>query len=240
MSLLSAEGVTFSYGGLLALSDVSLNVERGQAVGLIGPNGAGKSTLLGLLSGLIPIKQGNITFDNVDLARKSPHRRARAGMSRTFQHLELWNTLTVRDNIRTAAEFSTSWRSGVDVEGVCSELVSRFGLEDIQHHLAGNLPSGSARVVEVARALASGPSLLLLDEPSAGLDTHESTQLGRMLHEINGEGTAVLLVEHHVELVMSLCAYVYVLDFGKVIGHGTPAEVQGLAAVQAAYLGVPQ
>jgi len=237
VSLLSASNVSVNFGGLSALSDVSLSVEEGQIVGLIGPNGAGKTTLLGVVSGLQRAKSGRVEFRNADITGLPAHRRARLGISRTFQRLELWNSLTVADNIRAAAEFSRAWRSNVDPDAKVDELVTRLNIQDIAASSAETLPSGLARVVEVARALASEPDLLLLDEPSAGLDTAESKELSAVLQDVNEMGTAILLVEHHVEMVMSLCSSIYVLDFGRIIGSGSPSEVRKLPEVQEAYLG---
>jgi branched-chain amino acid transport system ATP-binding protein len=237
VSLLAVEGVSVGFGGVRALTDVSLSVDDGQIVGLIGPNGAGKTTLLGVVSGLQSCKPGRVYFKGADITRLPPHRRARSGLSRTFQRLELWNSMSVADNIRAAAEFSSGWRSKLDPAQRVEELLDRMSLRSIAGDSAASLPSGLARVVEVARALASNPDLVLLDEPSAGLDTKESEALADVLREVNAGGTAILLVEHHVEMVMSLCAKVVVLDFGQVIGSGAPAEVRQLPEVQNAYLG---
>jgi branched-chain amino acid transport system ATP-binding protein len=237
VSLLAVEGVSVGFGGVRALTDVSLSIDNGQIVGLIGPNGAGKTTLLGVVSGLQACKPGRVSFKGNDITRLPPHRRARLGISRTFQRLELWNSMTVADNIRAAAEFSSGWRSNLDPGQRVEELLDQMSLRSIAGDSAASLPSGLARVVEVARALASTPDLVLLDEPSAGLDTKESEALADVLREVNAGGTAILLVEHHVEMVMALCAKVVVLDFGQVIGSGSPAEVRQLPEVQNAYLG---
>jgi branched-chain amino acid transport system ATP-binding protein len=236
-TLLSVEGVSVNFGGVRALDDVSLSVQKGQIVGLIGPNGAGKTTLLGVISGLQSCQRGRVFYSSRDVTKLSPHRRARLGMSRTFQRLELWDSMSVVDNIRAAAEFARSWRSDWHPEGRVGDLLKRFGLEDVADSPSGSLPSGLARVVEVARALALGPDLVLLDEPSAGLDTSESEVLADVLRGVNATGTAILLVEHYVEMVMSLCSSVVVLDFGRVIASGSPSEVRGNPEVQKAYLG---
>jgi branched-chain amino acid transport system ATP-binding protein len=237
MALLTAESIAVMFGGLTALDDFSFRIDEGQIVGLIGPNGAGKSTALNVVSGIQRPKRGRIVLDSRDITVLPPHRRARLGMARTFQRLELWTSMTVRDNIRAAAELSMGWRTTTDPVAMTDRLISRLGLRDVSRTLAGELPSGLGRVVEVARAMASEPRVLLLDEPSAGLDTSESHALGDLLVELAADGTAILLVEHHMELVMTRCSHVYVLDFGRLIADGTPDVVRQVSAVREAYLG---
>jgi branched-chain amino acid transport system ATP-binding protein len=237
MALLDVQDLTVTFGGVKALSNVSVAAEAGAVTGLIGPNGAGKSTLLGVLSGLIRPRSGTIRFDGQDIGRLAPHARARLGIARSFQRLELWGSMTVRENIATAAEFARHWNKDIDPKAVAAELIERLALAPVADTAASALPSGIARVTEVARALASSPSLLLLDEPSAGLDDFESRELTDTLISVAEQGTAVVLVEHHVELVMRACSTIWVLDFGHVIASGTPSEVRSSAAVQTAYLG---
>jgi branched-chain amino acid transport system ATP-binding protein len=236
-SLLEVDNVSVSFGGIRALRDVSCRVEEGQFVGLIGPNGAGKSTLLGVLTGLITRHSGTVHLSGKDVTSMSPHRRARLGTARTFQRLDLWSTMSVFDNVRTAAEFSGSWKSNVEPERLAHSLIEQLGLEDVASTNAGDLPTGLARVVEVARAMALQPKILLLDEPSAGLDDGESKKLAQNLVAVAKGGTAVLLVEHHVEMVLQASSYVYVLDFGILIAEGPPAKVRAMPEVQQAYLG---
>jgi branched-chain amino acid transport system ATP-binding protein len=237
MALLEVEDLSVSFGGVHALSRVSMSVEAGTLAGLIGPNGAGKSTLLGVLSGLINPQKGRVLLDGRDITGRAPHRRAQLGMARTFQRLELWGSMSVLDNVRTAAEFATAWNRSIDPPAVAAELVDRLGLTTVANTLTSDLPSGLGRVTEVARAMASSPRLLLLDEPSAGLDDHESRQLADTLSALAADGTAILLVEHHVDMVMRACGYIWVLDFGALIADGMPADVRAAPAVQAAYLG---
>lgn len=237
MPLLEVDAVSVRFGGIRALDAVTLSVEPAQVTGLIGPNGAGKSTMLSVLSGLQRPAAGSVHMDGHDITTAAPHRRAALGMARTFQRLELWESMSVRENVKAAAEFSRRWRKRVDVETEAESVLDRLGLSAVADRPVGSLPSGLARVVEVARALASKPRLLLLDEPSAGLDEAESQRLGATLVEVAAEGTAVVLVEHHMEMVMNSCDYLWVLDFGHLIGRGTPEQVRSDAKVQAAYLG---
>jgi branched-chain amino acid transport system ATP-binding protein len=236
-ALLDAQEISVRFGGIQALDRVSMHVEDATMVGLIGPNGAGKSTLLGVLSGLIRPNNGRVRFRGNVITSAAPHRRAALGMSRTFQRLELWGSMTVLENVITAAEFATRWQDGLHPAIVAAETVELLGLSDVASARASSLPSGLGRLVEVARALASKPRLLLLDEPSAGLDHNESADLARKLAAIASAGTAILLVEHHVDMVLGSCSDVWVLDFGRFIAHGPPHVVRTDPAVQTAYLG---
>lgn len=238
MPLLEVEDVIVTFGGVRALNAVSLQVDSGQLVGLIGPNGAGKTTLLGVLSGLQSANRGRVRFEGRDISNAPPYRRSALGMARSFQRLELWGSMTVRENIATAAEFAAKRRSdGVSVRSVASAMIERFGLGGVAETRASELPTGLARLAEVARAMASLPKLVLLDEPSAGLDDGESKRLTDTLMSIVNEETSILLVEHHIEMVMRACAYIYVLDFGTLIASGSPSEIRSSDVVQAAYLG---
>ena len=237
MALLQATGISVSFGGLKALDDVSLDVEAGSVTGLIGPNGAGKSTMLGVLSGLLRPRSGRVTIDGRDVTRLAPHRRARLGMARTFQRLELWTSMTVGENVLTAAEFASRWHSGYNPRAVVQEVVERLGLTSVVDRSVGELSSGQGRLVEVARAMAMSPRVLMLDEPSAGLNETETSELGRTLTALAETGVGILMVEHHVELVTATCADVYVLDFGQTIAHGAPERIRRDAGVQKAYLG---
>jgi branched-chain amino acid transport system ATP-binding protein len=237
MAVLTVDSVSVNFGGLRALADVSLEVGSGELVGLIGPNGAGKSTLIGVLSGLCAPAGGRVTFDGRDLLRTPAHTRVRYGMTRTFQRLELWDSMSVYDNVRTAAEFAARSRAGFNVRQACDEAIEVLGLAGIAGSSTGALPTGTARLVEVARALASRPKLMLLDEPSAGLDGVESERLGHVLADVVAAGTSILLVEHHVDMVFQHCTTVYVLDFGQVIAAGSPGRIQRDEQVRRAYLG---
>ena len=230
---LEVRGVMVRFGGVMAVGGVDLDVPAGRVTGLIGPNGAGKTTLFNVISGMQEANSGTVVVDGVDVSRESPHRRARRGLARTFQRLELFGSMTVRDNVRVAAELAGSR----NVDSLVDSLLDRVGLTDRAHHTAGDLPTGSARLVEIARALATGPRFLLLDEPASGLDDRESDELGTLLRSLVTEGLAVLLVEHDMGLVMHVCDHIYVLDLGLIIAHGSPDEIQHHPDVLRAYLG---
>jgi branched-chain amino acid transport system ATP-binding protein len=238
MPALTTSGVTVAYRGLLALSEVSLELEQGKITGLIGPNGAGKSTMIGVLSGLVRPRSGHVLLDGRDITRLPPHRRAHLGMARTFQRLELWQSMSVEENVQAAAEFAAARHRGQDAKSAAREAIELLGLEDVAGQEVTELSSGHGRLVEVARAVALRPKVLLLDEPSAGLNEAEARKLGETLARyVAASGTSILLVEHHVELVSAICAFVYVLEFGQLIASGTPAQVRASEAVQEAYLG---
>jgi branched-chain amino acid transport system ATP-binding protein len=228
-----------SFGGMRALDSVSMVVPPGQVTGLIGPNGAGKTTLFNVITGLQPPSSGRLLLRGRDVTSSSPILRAQLGMARTFQRLEIFGSLSTFENVLTAAEFRRGWaRDGSDPRHVAQELLDRVGLGAVAHERADGLPTGLARLLELARALATRPTLLLLDEPGSGLDDGESQSLADLLVETAQAGTAVLIVEHDVELVMRICSTINVLDFGKLIATGTPSEIQGNPEVQRAYLGV--
>jgi branched-chain amino acid transport system ATP-binding protein len=235
---LATSSVTVAFRGLLALSEVSLELEQGKITGLIGPNGAGKTTMIGVLSGLVRPRSGHVLLGGRNITRLPPHRRAHLGMARTFQRLELWQSMSVEENIQTAAEFALSRHRGRDAKSAAREAIELLGLEDVAGQEVTELSSGHGRLVEVARAVALRPKVLLLDEPSAGLNEAEARKLGETLAQyVAASGTSILLVEHHVELVSAICAFVYVLEFGQLIASGAPADVRASAAVQEAYLG---
>ena len=239
MALLEARGIDVRFGGLRALSEVDLEVETASIAGLIGPNGAGKTTLFNVICGSLPASAGQVRLDGRDLAGRKAHQRARLGIARTFQRLEVFGSMTARDNVLVAAEVRRRWsRTRFDPASVSDEILNRVGLAGHGDERVDSMPTGLARRVELARALATNPRLLLLDEPSSGLDEIESQSFGRLLQELSAEGLAVLLVEHDVELVMSVCARVHVLDFGRLLSAGTPAEIQADEEVRRAYLGV--
>ena len=237
--MLEVEDVDVSFGVLPALREVALSAPAGRVTGLIGPNGAGKTTLFNVITGLQQPTRGKVVIDGVDVTSMKPHHRARQRVSRTFQRLEVFGALTARENILVGAEIRNKWDSTKEnPHQVAAEILERVGLTAVADRPVDAMPTGTARLVELGRALAIRPKLLLLDEPGSGLDPDETNALGELLTELANDGMAILLVEHDVELVMRICADIYVLDFGNVIAHGTPAQVQADAAVQAAYLGV--
>jgi branched-chain amino acid transport system ATP-binding protein len=230
--------VTVRFGGNVALDDVSLSADGGRITGLIGPNGAGKTTLFNVITGLLPPTSGSIAVDGSDITRLNPHRRARRGLARTFQRLELFTMLTVRENIRVAADIHRRWsRDTEDPAARTDEIIGRIGLRAVADVRVTALPTGQGRLVELGRALACKPTVLLLDEPASGQDDSETEQFARLLRELADVGVAVVLVEHDVQLVMAVCDIISVLDFGRMIAEGTPGEIQSDDAVLAAYLG---
>jgi branched-chain amino acid transport system ATP-binding protein len=233
MSALEVREVSVSFGGRRAVDEVTLSAEAGVVTGLIGPNGAGKTTLFNVISGLQEPEHGAVLLDGADITRLAPFKRARRGMARTFQRLEPFGLLTVRENVRLAAHVARRR----DPDGVADELLGHLGVAGLGDVRADRLPTGQARVVELARALATGPKVLLLDEPASGQDEHETAAFARVLQEVAATGVAVVLVEHDVPLVMSVCATVHVLDLGRLLATGTPAQIQRDDAVVAAYLG---
>jgi branched-chain amino acid transport system ATP-binding protein len=247
MALLKTFDLTVRYGGLAANADVNLEVPSGKLVGLIGPNGAGKTTFIDAITGFTNISSGRVEFDGKDLAGLTPDRRAHLGLVRTFQSLELFEDLTVRENLLAAAERPTWWSFVVDLlrppktsaenEARVSDALGVLGLEGIADRLPMDLSHGQRKLVGVARALAAKPKLLLLDEPAAGLDTAESQLLGQHLRSFLDTGTTIFLIDHDMGLVLNVCDYIYVLDFGRIIAEGTSAQIRKDPAVIGAYLG---
>jgi branched-chain amino acid transport system ATP-binding protein len=241
LSLLETDDVSVRFGGVQALAGVSISAEAGVVTGLIGPNGAGKTTLFNVISGLQAPTHGRVRFDGRDVTDLPVHRRARLGLARTFQRLEIFGSLSVSDNVRVAVEMRRRFsRQRVDAAGRTRELLELTGIADLADQRADTLSTGQARLTELARALASEPRLLLLDEPGSGLDSRESVDFGRLLGELAGRGLGVLMVEHDMDLVMRVCRRIHVLDFGKKIAEGTPDEVRADPQVQAAYLGADE
>ena len=233
MSTLEIAEVSVRFGGRLALDAVELTAEAGIVTGLIGPNGAGKTTLFNVICGLQPPQQGRVRIDGVDVTKLPPFKRARRGLARTFQRLEPFGLLTVRENVRLAANAARR----TDPDQVADGLLERLGITDLGSQRADRLPTGQARVVELARALATDPKVLLLDEPASGQDERETAAFSAVVQEVAADGVAVVLVEHDIQLVMDVCKRIHVLDLGRVLASGTPAEVQRDESVLAAYLG---
>lgn len=244
---LSVSGLTVRFGAVVAVDGVSFDVRPGEVVGLIGPNGAGKTTVIDAVTGFVPVAAGTILLDDRPLDRLNATRRARLGLRRSFQSLELFDDVSVEENIRAGSDLRASRRSWVtdlvwpgrhDLTPTAVAAVRAFELEDDLDTLCEELPYGRRRLVGIARTVASGPSVVLLDEPAAGLDERESAELARLIRGLaDDRGMAVLLVEHDVGLVMSTCDRVVVLDFGQVIAQGTPEEIRTDQAVRDAYLG---
>ena len=237
--VLEVRDVTVRFGGHTALQGVDLDVAPGAVTGLIGPNGAGKTTLFNVITGLQESASGKVLLDGKDLKRSKAHRRARAGIARTFQRLEVFGSMTARENVLTAAELRRSWSRdrSLCLDDEVERLVDLVGISAVADERVDSMPTGLARLVELARSLATRPRVLLLDEPASGLDDSESDAFADLLCRLADDGMAILLVEHDVQLVMRVCADISVLDFGAVIARGTPAEVQRNDVVLDAYLG---
>lgn len=237
-AVLQVSEVAVRFGGINALTEVTLNAAAGDITGLIGPNGAGKTTLFNVITGLQDPTHGRVFINGRDVSGMSPHRRARLGLARTFQRLEVFGSLTAYENMLAAAEFHRSWSDDpTPPRDVAAEVIQRVGMGPMASARVDALPTGLARLVELGRALATRPRLLLLDEVGSGLNHDETEALGELLVSLARDGISILLVEHDMELVMNVCDRIHVLDFGRIICTGTPAEVQRDPQVQAAYLG---
>jgi branched-chain amino acid transport system permease protein len=246
--LLSVKGAVKRFGGLVAVNDVSFDVRAGEIVGLIGPNGAGKSTMFNLVTGTQPMTAGRVEFLGQDVTGLAQQRIARAGLARTFQHVKLRPQMSLLDNVALGAHARA--RSGLIAAGLgldrreeaqilaeAHRQLARIGLADRAHELAGSLPLGTQRILEIARALAADPVLLVLDEPAAGLRRKEKQALGELLRRLREEGVTILIVEHDMDFVMKLVDRLVVMTFGSKLTEGAPAAVRANPQVQAAYLG---
>ena len=243
MHLLETVDVKVKFGGNVALDDVSIHADPGTVTGLIGPNGAGKTTLFNVITGLQPPTGGKVLIDGKDVSRLAPHKRARRGLARTFQRLELFTSLSVRDNVMVAGEIRNRWGIGrrLDAGKEADRVLEMVGLTDVASREVGEIPTGQARVVELARGLMIRPSLLLLDEPASGQTEEETEAFGALLRKLASEdGLGVCLVEHDMALVMNVCEVIHVLEFGRIIASGDAESVRNDPAVIDAYLGAPE
>jgi len=250
VSVLEVRDLSVRFGGHLAVGGVDLDVDAGRICGLIGPNGAGKTTTFHAICGVITPTSGTVTLDGRNVSRLSTHKRARVGIGRTFQRLEVFSSLTVRDNVRVGLEIRKGWSrgrtptpaflaGGADIAPAdeIELILQRLHLVELADLPVGSLPTGQARLVELGRALAARPRVLLLDEPASGLDERETVDFGELLVDLSSAGLGILLVEHDISLVMRVCEHLSVLDFGQVIATGSPEQIRSNEAVLAAYLG---
>jgi branched-chain amino acid transport system ATP-binding protein len=238
MSLLEVEGLVIRFGGHTAVDNVDLKVEAGTITGLIGPNGAGKTTTFNAVNGLLPPTEGRVVLDGKDITKVPTHKRAQLGMARTFQRLELFTSLSVRDNIKVAGEIRNRWsKQKVKPADEAERIIDLLGLGELADREVAEIPTGMARRVELGRALMTNPKILLLDEPASGQDEQETEEFGALLRRLVDGGTTILIVEHDMALVMAICDLIHVLDFGQIIAVGKPAEIQKDTRVLEAYLG---
>ncbi|HET8974446.1 MAG TPA: ABC transporter ATP-binding protein [Pseudolabrys sp.] len=245
--MLNLSGLTKHFGGVRAVDGIDLAIAKGEILGLIGPNGSGKSTIVNLICGLFPMTAGRVFFRNVDISDLPPHARVERGIARTFQNIRLFGQLTVWQNLwvaqnsgeqRHEERFLTRWFGGARrARDEIDRMLEFFDLAHKRDELAANLAFGEQRRLEFARALAAKPSLLLLDEPAAGMNAEEIDQLDDRIRMLRQDGITIMLIEHHVELVMSVADRIAVLNFGQKIAEGTPAKIQANPAVREAYLG---
>jgi len=244
--MLEISNVSKNFGGLMALDQVNLQLEQNKIYGLIGPNGAGKTTLFNLTTGLLPVSGGSIQFQGQELTSLHPHQIARLGIARTFQNIRLFASMTVLENVLVAQNIRT--QSGItsllpinhredSFRKEAESLLQQMGLWQKNKEKSSSLAYGEQRRLEIARALALAPTLLLLDEPAAGMNEAETEELLDRIQEIRNIGKTIFLIEHDMNVVMGICDYIFVLNFGKLIAQGTPADIQANEAVIEAYLG---
>jgi branched-chain amino acid transport system ATP-binding protein len=243
--LLELRDITKTFGGLTALDGVSARVPHGAIVGIIGPNGAGKTTIFNIVTGAFPTTSGEVLLEGRAISGLRPHRIVQAGIARTFQNIRLFSSMTVWEHLLVAqphrgaglARLLPTNLADPAAKRSAEQALETFGLQEVRHRLANSLPYGTQRKVEIARAVTAGPKLLLLDEPVAGMNHAEATDLRHLLHTLRDDGLSILLIEHDMPFVMSLCDYLYVLDFGIRIAEGEPAAVRRDRKVLDAYLG---
>ena len=251
MAMLEVTSLGISFGGLRAVDELSMKIEKGGLAGLIGPNGAGKTTVFNMLTGVYRPTDGGIRLDGQNLVGKKPHEICKLGVARTFQNIRLFSNLTVLDNVKTGLHNEITYSLAESLFHIGSyrkkerqmderamELLGVFGLESVADYKAANLPYGKQRKLEIARALATDPKLLLLDEPAAGMNPNETGELMETIELVRKKfGVTVLLIEHDMKLVSGICEYLYVLNFGRLLAEGTPSEVLQNPEVVTAYLG---
>lgn len=251
MAMLEVTSLGISFGGLRAVDELSMKIEEGGLVGLIGPNGAGKTTVFNMLTGVYRPTDGGIRLDGQNLIGKKPHDICKMGVARTFQNIRLFSNLSVLDNVKTGLHNEITYTLAESLLHIGSyrvkeramdrralELLEVFGLENVADYRAANLPYGKQRKLEIARALATDPMLLLLDEPAAGMNPNETEELMETIELVRKKfGVTVLLIEHDMKLVSGICEYLYVLNFGRLLAEGTPSEVLKNPEVVTAYLG---
>ena len=248
--MLEVRGITQRFGGITALEDISFRVEKGTITGVIGPNGAGKTTLFNIATGIYSQTCGQIILDGTDISQVPAERLARKGLVRTFQNIELFGSMTVLENVMLGLH--TRSRSGIlscmskmpwhireerSIRTRAMEWLAFCGITDLADQVAGSLPFGKGRMLEIARAMAVEPRIMLMDEPAAGLNNRETNELAVLIRKIRDTGVTVVLVEHDMELVMAICDQIVVLNLGTLLAEGTPREIQENNAVIAAYLG---
>lgn len=249
--ILSVENITMQFGGVVAVNNLSLHIPEGQIVALIGPNGAGKTTAFNMLTGVYRPTDGGIRLDGQNLIGKKPHEICKMGVARTFQNIRLFSELSVLDNVKTGLHNQITYsfaesmfhlgsyrKKEKQMDEKAMELLSVFGLEGVADYRAANLPYGKQRKLEIARALATEPKLLLLDEPAAGMNPNETEELMETIEVVRKRfGVTILLIEHDMKLVSGICEYLYVLNFGRLLAEGTPKKVLSNPEVVKAYLG---